>query len=151
MATGRRICTMAQAYRDICAGEMPWVAIGNFTNEWFDYARDQRGELIAESLVLPEAPTAEQWRWAVFCAASVEWLCSRYEVVCPAWASNPTYTLAEPWYGFDMPGAYKPPVREHLIQTTPEPFRRRNIYCGNRVFANKYEFADHYKEDSLQR
>lgn len=136
---------MAQAYREICAGVMPWVAIGNFTNEWFEYARDQREQLIAESPVLPETLTAEQWSWAVFCAASVEWLCSRYEVACPVWVSNPAYTLAEPWYSFDMPGAYKPRVREHLIQTAPESFRRRNIYCGDRVFANKYEFAERYQ------
>ena len=60
MTTDRRIYTIAQAYRTICAGELPWVAIGNFTNEWFDYARDQREQLIAESLVLPETPTVEQ-------------------------------------------------------------------------------------------
>jgi predicted amidohydrolase YtcJ len=25
-------------YEDICQGEQPWVALGNFMNEWFDYA-----------------------------------------------------------------------------------------------------------------
>jgi hypothetical protein len=32
--------TMAWAYQDICAGEDPWTALGNFKNAWYDYARD---------------------------------------------------------------------------------------------------------------
>jgi hypothetical protein len=28
--------TMAWAYQDICAGEDPWTALGNFKNAWYD-------------------------------------------------------------------------------------------------------------------
>jgi hypothetical protein len=31
------------------------------------------------------------------------------------------------------------------MQKTPEPFTKRNIYCGNRMFANKYEIAEKYR------
>jgi hypothetical protein len=31
-----------------------------------------------------------------------------------------------------------------LKQDTPEPFTRRNIYCGNRMFNNKWEVAEQY-------
>jgi hypothetical protein len=76
-------------------------------------------------------------------AASVEWLCDHYGIPCPSWVYNSAYALPEPW--FDSPGAHKPQVRERLLQQTPEPFARRNVFCGNRMFANKYEFAEHYQ------
>ena len=135
--------TMALAYQEICQGERPWVALGNFMNDWFDYAKDRRDELVATPLTLPEALDNETFRWAVFCAASVEYLCKRYDVPCPSWVYDPIYTLPEPW--FDAPMAHKPEVRAYLIEETPEPFTRRNIYCGNRMFANKYELAEHYR------
>jgi hypothetical protein len=131
---------MALTYQDICRGERPWVALGNFMNDWFAYAKDQRAQLVAEPIALPESPSSDLLRWAAFCAASVEYLCERYGVSCPSWVHHPAYCLSEPW--FDSPGAYKPQVRERLIQQTPEPFTRRNIYCGNRMFANKYELVE---------
>lgn len=137
--------TMAWTYQEIYQGEQPWVALGNFMNDWFDYARDQRAELVSTPLSLPEHPTEEQHRWAVFCAASVDYLCERAQLPCPSWVHDPLYApLAEPW--FDAPMAHKPSVQAFLRESTPEPFAQRNIYCGNRVFANKYELAERYHE-----
>jgi hypothetical protein len=138
--------TMALTYQAICQGERPWVALGNFMNEWFDYAKDQRAQRITDPLTLPEETSSDALSWAAFCAASVEWLCARYEIPCPAWVYHSAYSLPEPW--FDSPGAHKPQVRERLIQQTPEPFARRNVYCGNRMFANKYDFARQYQRYS---
>jgi hypothetical protein len=45
--------TMALTYQQICQGERPWVALGNFMNDWFDYAHDQRMQLVSEPLSLP--------------------------------------------------------------------------------------------------
>ncbi len=135
--------TMAMTYQAICQGERPWIALGNFMNEWYDYAKDQRARLIADPLTLPEEPSIDALRWAAFCAASVEWLCGCYEVPCPSWVYHSAYSLPEPW--FDSPGANKLRVRERLLQQTPAPFARRNVYCGNRMFANKYEFAEQYQ------
>ncbi len=135
--------TIALTYQQICQGEQPWVALGNFMNDWFDYAKERRSELVAVPISLPETLSHETFRWAVFCIASVEYLCDRYEILCPSWVHNPIYCLPEPW--FDAPMAHKPQVREYLIQQTPEPFTRRNIYCGNRMFDNKYELAEQYR------
>jgi len=140
-----QLYTMARAYADIRAGALPWVALGTFMNEWFAYAVDRREALMAEPIQAPiqggHGHEARLRRWAALCAAAVEHLCAREGISCPMWARDPVYTLAEPWYAFDAPGAHRDDVRAHLRRVTPEPFRRRNIYCGDRVFANKYEFA----------
>ena len=101
--------TMAVAYEEICQGEDPWIALGNFMNHWFDYSKDRREQLVADPISLPETPTSNSFRWAVFCAASVEWLCERYGVSCPSWVYNSSYRLSEPW--FNSPGAHKPRPR----------------------------------------
>lgn len=142
MKTCDQLQTMAVAYAEICQGEEPWIALGNFMHDWFDYAKDRRFELVANPISVPIKPNDDMLRWAAFCAASVEWLCEKYGVICPAWVQNSCYSLAQPW--FDSPGAHKPHVRARLIEQTPEPFARRNIYCGNRMFRNKYEFAEEY-------
>lgn len=134
---------MSLSYQEICQGVRPWTALGNFMNDWFDYAKDRRAQLVAEPLSLPKILTTDTHRWAAFCAASVEWLCERYIVPCPTWVHNPIFCLSEPW--FDSPGADRAEIRQHLIQQTPEPFTRRNIYCGNRMFENKYEFVEKYR------
>ena len=143
MKTINRLQTMALTYQEICQGEHPWVALGNFMNDWFDYAKDRRTQLVADPIILPELSNDDALRWATFCTASVEWFCERYGVSCPSWVHTSTSCLPEPW--FDAPNAHKPQIREWLIHHTPEPFTRRNIYCGNRMFANKYEFAEQYR------
>ncbi len=146
MKTIDHLQTMATTYQEICQGERPWVALGNFMNDWFDYAKDQRAELVTDLLPLPEPLDGDILRWATFCAASVEWLCESYGVPCPSWVYNPIYHLLEPW--FDAPYPNKPEVRAWLIQTTPATFTRRNIFCGNRMFANKYELAEQHRHTS---
>ena len=139
--------TMAQSYQAICQGEKPWVALGNFMNAWFDYASDRRAPLVADPLMLPDEPDTKTLRWAAFCAASVEWLCERYGITCPSWVENPAFVLPDPW--FDSPAAHKPQVRERLRCRTPISFARRNVYCGDRMFANKYEFAADYQRHAV--
>ncbi len=73
--------------------------MGNFKNAWYDYARDNRAGLVSDPLGKPDRDTEHTCHWAAFCAASVEFLCDRYGVVCPAWVFEPAYTLATPWYG----------------------------------------------------
>jgi hypothetical protein len=144
MKTCDQLQTMALTHAEICQGETPWVALGNFMNDWFDDAKERREQLVVEAIVPPPQPTKEMLRWAAFCAASVEWLCARYKVSCPSWVFDPAYTLVEPW--FDDPCADQPEVREWLLQDTPEPFRRRNVYAGDRLFENKYEFAEQVRQ-----
>jgi hypothetical protein len=131
--------TIEVSFREICEGEDPWIPLGNFLNDFFGNYPELREELVRDPLQKPEDLTPDSNRWAVFCAATVEHLCQKYAVPCPAWVNDPAYMLAEPWY-YSL-GAHKPSVRERLERETPEPFTRRNIYCGNRMFVNKYELA----------
>lgn len=60
-------------------------------NDWFDYAKDRRTQLVADPISHPESPNDEALRWATFCTASVEWLCERYGVPCSPWVhTSPT-------------------------------------------------------------
>lgn len=93
----KKIQTMKWAYTDICSGEDPWTALGNFTNAWYGYATHIRAELVSEPLAKPEQETEYTHRWAAFCAASVEFLCERYDISCPDWIHDPYYTLETPW------------------------------------------------------
>ena len=108
-------------------------------HQFFGYYKHLRPALVCEPLDLPVDPSPEQFRWAVFCAASVEYLCEQYVMVCPEWALDPRFSLTEPWYY--APGADLPQVQEKLRLTTPISFSRRNVFCGDRTYRNKYEYT----------
>ncbi len=139
MKTLEVLQTISLSYREILTDEDPWIALGNFINDFFGNYPDRRAELVCEPLQVPMYVTLEEHRWAVFCAATVEHLCQKYELACPAWVHDPAYSLSEPWY--HTMAVNKPHVLARLERETPEPFARRNIYCGNRMFVNKYELA----------
>ncbi|HEX4204259.1 MAG TPA: hypothetical protein VHZ51_08705 [Ktedonobacteraceae bacterium] len=133
--------TMSVAFRQICEGERDWTALGNFMNYWYSYAKDQRPELIADPLPDYDTQSLYQHRWAVFCAASVEWFCDTYHVPCPSWVHDPRYnTLADPWFFRDHE-----PAKSHLLETTPQQFTKRNIFCGDNCYDNKWELAEHVR------
>ncbi|HEY3993986.1 MAG TPA: hypothetical protein VGM01_14055 [Ktedonobacteraceae bacterium] len=133
------IQTMTRAYQQICTGEDPWIALGNFRNAWYGYAKDIRPERAKDPPGLPEPDTEHNRRWRAFRAASVEFLCDRYEVPCPEWVHNPDYALEKSWW--HTRHSYSLSIKERLMRTTPAPFTKRNIFCGNRLFQNKYELA----------
>ena len=138
--TCTQLQTIQVTYQEICSGEDPWIPLGNFMNDFFGNFPELRAELVKDPIQLPEDADAEKMRWSVFCAATVEHLCKEYAIACPDWARDAVYTLDEPWY-YAL-GAHKQSVRERLERQTPEPFSRRGIYCGNRMFVNKYEAAE---------
>ena len=133
-----RLQTFRRSFIEICSGEAPWIPLGKFMHQFFGSFSHLRLELVEETIEVPDNCSAELFRWAVFCAASVEYLCQKYNLACPEWALNPWYSLEDPWY-YAL-GADLPRVQEKLRQTTPEPFAKRNIFCGDRVFNNKYEY-----------
>ena len=138
--------TMRCVYQEIIEGKDPWIPLGNFMNSWYAYHKRRRSMLIREPIELPENPTPEQLRWAMFCAASVEYFCQKYHIRCPRWVFDVAYErLDEPWYYGSH--AHLEQVRKALEEESPEPFRRRNIFVSQRIYANKWEIA----EDLLQR
>lgn len=140
MKTCTELQTISVSYREICAGAEPWLPLGNFMNDFFGNYPDQRRELLQDPIQEPAEPTEDEHRWAVFCAASVEYLCQKYDLPVPAWVAELAYApLPEPWYHSKM--AFKPAVQDRLQRETPAAFTKYNIYCGSRVFANKYELA----------
>ncbi|GCE50338.1 hypothetical protein EI42_06299 [Thermosporothrix hazakensis] len=128
--------TISRAYQEILEGEAPWVAISEFAHSWFGYYPQRREELVREPIEPGE--TQELRQWAAFCAASVEYLCQKDQIACPDWVHNPHFSLPEPFYTHPL-ATRKPHIRERLEQEAPPAFAKRNVYCTNRVYANKYE------------
>lgn len=138
------IDTIAYAYQRICEGEDPWTALGDFSNAWYGYAKNTRSDLIKAPLTIPEQVTEHTHQWGAFSAASVEYLCNLYHLPCPNWTQAPDYILDTPWYHTirknDLEG------QKQLKKVTPLPFAKRNIFCGNRLYQNKYEMYEWIKE-----
>src|SRR5258708_34253431 len=87
------IQTITRAYQQISAGEDPWIALGNFRNAWYGYAKDMRSALVTEPLENPTKKTEHTLQWQAFCAASVEFLCERYELPCLERVHDPRFFL----------------------------------------------------------
>jgi hypothetical protein len=131
--------TIQQTYQMILQGERPWTALGDFLNYWYAYAAHRREDLIKEPIAISDDATTEKRQWAAFCAATVESLCLQHQVSLPEWVNDPLYTLPAPW--FTGLGASKPHIQAQLLVESPEPFRKRNIYCRAHVLSTKYDVA----------
>ena len=55
---------------------------------------------------------------------------------------EPYYTLSIPWYGDNIVNLADTTVLQHRMKTSPTPFARRNGFCGNRLYQNKYEMNE---------
>ena len=92
------------------------------------------------SLTSPEPETRHTRHWGAFCAASVEYLCDLFHQPCPEWVRDPYYILEEPWW--NILRANDPEAQAYIEKTTPPSFARRNIFCSNRLYQNKYEMYE---------
>jgi len=135
-----RFQTLKQSYQDICAGDDPWLPLGNLLHQFFGYYKEYRTELVREPIEIPEEASLELRRWAAFCAAAAEYLCKKYALPVPAWVMDERYTLAVAWFDDLSPDVLE--VQEELRETSPEEFTRRNVFCGSGddLFRNKYEY-----------
>lgn len=151
MSIVQRTQTLAAAYEELASGKEDFrVAMGNFMNEFFLYLVDERQYLLDEPIQMPENPTEDQRGWAAFCAGAAEYLASRYDLTCPAWAYDPAYVMPEPWY--HPASRVFPGLRKHFEQTAPEPFRKRNVLCDDRMFVNAHPSSrEPGSLDELQR
>src|SRR5260221_931873 len=77
--------TVAETFERICGrnSATPWVAIGDFLDDWRRSAVEHRRELVTEPIA--PAPTPDLHKWAAFCAAMVEWLCWQDGLPFPEW------------------------------------------------------------------
>jgi hypothetical protein len=105
----------------------PWLAIGQFLDDWRALDLACRDALVREAL--PEV-SSEHNRWAAFLAASVDYLCAHDNLPIPSWTSRTDYRLSEPWFLY--PGWR---LRAWQLAETPVPFRMRNIFGGDRILA----------------
>jgi len=136
MTTRLKTQTLAMAYYELAAGKEGFrVAVGNFMNAFFVYASDNRQSLIDDPIQVQEHPTKRQRGWAAFCAGAAEYLAKRYDLQCPDWAYDPAYSMPDPWY---IIANANQTMREDFRKTAPEAFRRRNVFCSDRVFSNAH-------------
>lgn len=119
--------TAAATLRLIARGTDPWLALGQFLDDWRGADPVQRPRLVSEPL--PEVSPAYR-RWAALLAAAVDWLCAQERLPSPAWVNRPEYRLPEPWFLY--PGWR---LRAWQLAETPVPFRMRNIFGGDRILA----------------
>ncbi|MFI5273869.1 MAG: hypothetical protein ACHQ4H_12620 [Ktedonobacterales bacterium] len=119
--------TMAETFDRIRGGTTPWVAIGDFLDDWRRLPVADRPALVAQ----PIADAGDQrdlQRWAALCAAIVEWLCWNDDLPFPTWTADERYVLADPWFLY--PGWR---LRAWQLATTPAPFKMRNIFGGDHM------------------
>jgi hypothetical protein len=121
--------TAAETIRRIASRDQedPWLALGQFLDDWRRADSAQRPGLVNEPL--PDV-SADHLRWAALVAAAVEWLCAQDRLPFPSWTGRSAYRLAEPWFLY--PGWR---LRAWQLAETPVPFRLRNIFGGDRILA----------------
>ena len=120
---------VAESFQRIQQGENPWVAFGDFLDDWRRSQREDRLALVEQP---PEqATTPDEQRWAALFAATVEQLCAQEQLPLPAWASASIYYLSEPWY----PEARTENLRRLLADTTPAIFKNHNVFGGEDILS----------------
>jgi hypothetical protein len=132
-----QIQTLAQTYEKLSGGEDFRESIGEFMNAFFLHAVKQRQQLLDDAPCFQEEALTDQQRsWLAFVAGSAEYLARRYKLRCPEWAMNQAHCLPEPWF----PPACEvfPGLKEEFLESTPEPFRKRNVFCGDHIFSNPH-------------
>lgn len=133
MSTGSVTPYVPQSARQtltrIFEGTAPWVAMGDFVDGWNRSDLPARERMILEPL--PQTDSAEIRCWAALIAAAIDWLAWNAEpdrITPPAWVDGKEFVLPRPWFLY--PGWR---LRMHQLVDTPAPFKRRNIFGGDRI------------------
>ncbi len=138
--------TARRAMQQIMQGRREWTALGDFGNYWYSYATDRRDDLVIDPLPDIEENDVHAQQWAAFIGGYVEALCGHYGVPCPSWTQEKRYFLTEPFFVSEAV-AQKPHLHEGEIAQTPEPLKRRNVFCAkNAIFSTKWEIAEFTKQ-----
>ncbi len=128
--TGYRLNTAADAFARLQSGVGPWVAIGDFLDDWYVRAPSNQTRLLMVRDEISAPHSDEETRWASFFAAMVHRLTLEYRLTVPDWVRRPQYVLADPW--FLMPGE---PMRALQLIESPPEFKMRNVFPGDRVLS----------------
>jgi hypothetical protein len=124
--------TVADTFERISAETDAWLAIGDFLDDWRrTVSVEQRQKLVDTPISTPNSDP-HLHRWAAFCAAMVEQLCLEAGLAVPEWVFRPAYVLSEPWYLYR---SRRPKWRAWQEAASPEPFKKRHIYGGDRIRA----------------
>jgi len=145
--------TLAQAFGKISAGELPEVALIEFTRGFFQTELDElRFSLIAEA----PAAMADK-RLDALAGAVGEYLAKHYRLpTVPGWVTEPGRYLDHPWHvmifndGRDrrLPKS-DAGLREFLTFSSPAEFCSRNIFTDAMPFAT-YDLRHWQKSRSSQ-
>ena len=119
--------TAAATLGFIVDGVDPWLAFGQFLDDWRRVNPAERPQLADED---PPVVSDQHVRWAALLAAAVESLAVQDGMTPPAWTSRPKYRLPEPWFLY--PGWR---LRAWQLVETPVAFRSRNIFGGDRILS----------------
>lgn len=119
--------TALESFDRIKKGEDPWVAHGDFLDDWRRSNPEDRLKLVNEPL--GDVTTPEERQWAALFAASIEYLCSQESIDTPSWVKQSGYYLQEPWY----PEARSENMRRRLKETTPLIFAQHNVFGGDNI------------------
>ena len=121
--TGYRLSTANQSFERIREGEDPWIAFGDFLDDWRRAESDQIAALIADPIKTNEADPLR--RWAALFVAAIDWLCYILDedMAPPDWIADEVYVLPEPWFVIEHKA-----MRAWQLEQSPAPFRMRRIY-----------------------
>ena len=119
--------TAFDSFHRLKLGESPWVALGDFLDDWYRSDPADRLELVTRPL--EEASTDYERNFATLFAGVIEELCRMEGFAPPSWIMEPRYYLEEPWY----PTARKEAFRRFLEETTPPPLKVRKVFIGDRA------------------
>jgi hypothetical protein len=118
----------AVTMRLIRAGVDPWLAMGQFLDDWRRTDLAERPRLVRNP---PRPCESDEWlRYEALLAASVDFLCVEAGLRTPKWALSPSYRLPRPWFLYD---GWR--LRAWQLAETPVPFRMRNIFGGDRILS----------------
>ncbi len=121
--------SIAEGFQRIKQGENPWVALGDFLDDWRRSQQEDRLSLVVQPL--EDVTTPDELHWAALFAAAVEQLCLLDHIPSPLWPGTSDYYLAEPWY----PEARTENLRRFLAETTPEVFKKHNVFGGDGILS----------------
>jgi hypothetical protein len=128
--TGYRLSTASQSFERIRRGEDPWIALGDFIDDWRRAEPDQCALLVADPIATAEDDPER--RWAALFAATVDWLCwiAVPRVEAPLWLADQVYVLPTPWFVVEGRA-----LHTWQLVESPAPFRMRRIYTDSSIIA----------------